>query len=71
MLGESRLKMKKPKEPKVIRITVEYDDGMIREAVGKDAIAVMRHWHYCETLASDHGWNYKGPFLQEVKPKGV
>ena len=55
------------KNPKAVRITVEYDDGVIREAIGKDATAIMEHWVGCELMAFNHGQIYKGPCLKEVK----
>jgi len=55
------------KNPKAVRIIIEYDDGVIREAVGKDATIILEHWQGCEVMASVHGQTYKGPFLKEVK----
>ena len=56
--------MKNKDELKVVRITVEYSDGSIREATGKNAVAIMKHWKDCETMAYLHGQEYKGPFLK-------
>jgi len=56
--------MEKQKELKAVRITVEYDDGSIREAVGGDATAIMEHWVGCEMMSYIHGQKYKGPVLQ-------
>jgi hypothetical protein len=59
--------MKKQKELKAIRITVEYDNGSMREAVGKDAAAIMEHWNSCEVMSYIHGQEYKGPVLKIKK----
>jgi hypothetical protein len=60
--------MEKQKEQQVVRITVEYSDGTIREATGKKANIIMEHWVSCEMMSFNHGQKYKGPFL-EIKKK--
>lgn len=54
---------------KATKITIEYEDGSIKEAVGEDAGKIMEHWVNCEVFWSIHGFEYKGPCLKEIKPK--
>lgn len=56
-------------KPLVIRITVKYDDGTVREASGPDAAKIMDWWQGIEGLAFVHGMRYEGPCLQEVRKK--
>ena len=55
-------------DAKVVRITYEYDDGSIREIVGKDAAEMNEGINGMFVMASIHGMDYKGPFLKEVRP---
>ena len=55
-------------QSKVVRITYEYEDGSVREAVGDDAEAINQHIIAAETMNFVHGMQYGGPCLREIKP---
>ena len=57
------------KQPKVIKIRVEYSDGSVREAVDSAAAKIMDHWNGLEQFAFIHNRTYSGPVLEEVKQK--
>jgi hypothetical protein len=54
--------------PNAVRITIEYDDGEVREARGGDADAITRHLDACEAMARRQGMRYDGPPLRVVRP---
>ena len=55
---------------KATRITVEYEDGSIQEAIGDDASKIMQHWISCEVICSVHGMEYNGPTLKRKNENG-
>jgi len=55
-------------EPRVVRITIEYEDGKVKQAKGPAADAIMRWWINCEVMQALHGHQYDGPTLEETKP---
>jgi hypothetical protein len=60
--------MSKPGRPRVVRIEIEWEDGMVRRAEGDDADAIHDHWTDLEVLNHMHGFRYRGPVLREVLP---
>jgi hypothetical protein len=49
------------------KIRIEYEDGSVKEAIGEDAEKILQHWSNCEFFWANHGFEYSGPCLQEVK----
>jgi hypothetical protein len=56
--------MKKQTIKKVVRITYEYEDGEVREAVGDEANAIANWWRSCEVFCHMHNMLSDGPTLK-------
>lgn len=54
-------------ERKVIRIEVEYDDGIVERAVGGDAEKIYSAINGAFFMRHIHGMPYKGPKMQPVE----
>lgn len=51
------------------KITIEYEDGSVKQAKGEDAKKIFEHWISLECFWANHGGTYAGPCLKLVKGK--
>jgi hypothetical protein len=58
-----------PNKPhgRVVRIEVEWEDGLVRRADGDDAQAIHEDWLDLSLLRQLHGGRYQGPIMRDVR----
>ena len=59
----------KPKDPSVVRVEIEYDNGDIERATGVEAAEIWRYLNSGQLMNYIHGAVYTGPKLKLVKAK--
>ena len=55
------------KTKEIVRLEIEYSDGSIERAIGKDAAEIWKRIEGMIVLSSIHGMPYTGPKLQLVE----
>lgn len=58
-------------DKKAIRIEIEYDNGEVWRAEGKDAEQILNHWQGGEVMAHIHGARYSGPVMVKIQDAQV
>jgi hypothetical protein len=54
-------------EKRCVKIRIEFADGEMREATGKDAEAILDWWNNSVVMNQIHGARYNGPELKIVR----